>query len=640
MRIAIEQHFAEFQHWRVQLAQTLGDYRDWMNSTKDADLLQDLRLYDLEEALKKDRLVLAFVAEFSRGKTETINALFFADYDQRLLPSESGRTTMCPAELFWNELDEPCIRLLPIETRKRDDSVTYLKSNPNEWVKLRLDINSPASMKESLRALAQQKEVTLEEARALGLWDDADPAMMQTLQATGKVNIPVWRHALVNFPHPLLKNGLVILDTPGLNALGTEPELTLKVIPNAHAVFFLLATDTGVTKSDLQIWKQCIHNRGNCKVAVLNKIDMLWDAMKSEAEINAIIQLQVETTARQLNLPASSVIAISAKKALVAKIKKDPVLLERSGISKIEQFIAEKVIGAKHEILRNSIVSETSAMVKDSRKKIQQRIAMAQEQLVELQTVQHKGRNTIQSMLANVTAEKKLLEASANAFAQSNMLISKLGTQLLDQLDDHYVSTLMEENRQQIDNSWTTAGLNNGIKKFTLQTSELAEKLTEFSQDIQAVALEIYVRFHREHGYEARAPQALEMDSFVNNMLALEKLGDEFCADPVNVMTEKHFLVRKFFLGLGQQIKETFSQAHQEAQRWIQNILEPLRLQIEDHQTALDGRMESLMQAHQNSNSVQKNIQKTEQELLSLKKQAATLDILLLNLVKTAKPHL
>jgi putative ribosome biogenesis GTPase RsgA len=31
----------------------------------------------------------------------------------------------------------------------------------------------------------------------------------------------------VNFPHPLLKEGLIIVDTPGLNAIGTEPELTL-----------------------------------------------------------------------------------------------------------------------------------------------------------------------------------------------------------------------------------------------------------------------------------------------------------------------------------------------------------------------------------------------------------------------------
>ena len=69
------------------------------------------------------------------------------------------------------------------------------------------------------------------------------------------VEISLWRHAIINFPHPLLKQGLVILDTPGLNAIGTEPELTLNLIPNAHAVLFILAAETGVTKSDIDVWR-------------------------------------------------------------------------------------------------------------------------------------------------------------------------------------------------------------------------------------------------------------------------------------------------------------------------------------------------------------------------------------------------
>ena len=55
------------------------------------------------QALVTDRVTLAFVAEFSRGKTELINALFFAETGVRLLPSTPGRTTMSPTELFYDE---------------------------------------------------------------------------------------------------------------------------------------------------------------------------------------------------------------------------------------------------------------------------------------------------------------------------------------------------------------------------------------------------------------------------------------------------------------------------------------------------------------------------------------------------------
>ena len=70
------------------------------------------------------------------------------------------------------------------------------------------------------------------------------------------VEVPKWRHALINIAHPLLKQGLVILDTPGLNAIGAEPELTVSLMPQAHAVVFILGADTGVTKSDLSIWRE------------------------------------------------------------------------------------------------------------------------------------------------------------------------------------------------------------------------------------------------------------------------------------------------------------------------------------------------------------------------------------------------
>ena len=118
-------------------------------------------------------------------------------------------------------------------------------------------------MQKSLRKLTETKFVPAVRATELGLWDKTDASDRSCLQPDGTVEIPVWRYALVNFPHPLLQAGLTILDTPGLNALGAEPELTLSVIPGAHAVIFLLATDTGVTRSDLEIWQKHVHRHTN-----------------------------------------------------------------------------------------------------------------------------------------------------------------------------------------------------------------------------------------------------------------------------------------------------------------------------------------------------------------------------------------
>ena len=61
---------------------------------------------------------------------------------------------------------------------------------------------------------------------------------------------------VINFRIRSYLRDSVILDTPGLNAIGTEPELTLNLLPNAHAVLFILAADAGVTKTDLEVWNR------------------------------------------------------------------------------------------------------------------------------------------------------------------------------------------------------------------------------------------------------------------------------------------------------------------------------------------------------------------------------------------------
>ena len=633
----LEQQIADFSHWRAQLAGAISDYRDWLDLTGAADAMQDLRLYDMAESVKKDRLVLAFVAEFARGKTETINALFFSDFKSRLLPCDAGRTTMCPTEIFWDEGEEPYIKLLRIETRKRDDGLTALKMEPSQWVRIRLDTSSSDAMKEALRVLVEQKEVSVEEARELGLWNDQDITMQHAFKTRGKVDVPVWRHALINYPHPLLKSGLVILDTPGLNTLGTEPELTIKIIPSAHAVIFLLATDTGVTKSDMEIWTRFIRDRTSRKLAVLNKIDILWDDLKSETEIEAMIQAQVESTAHQLSMPASDVFAISAQKALVARVKNDPMLLNRSGILRLEQVLAQGVVAAKHEILRNTVINETGNMVKVSRKTMQQRLADVRARQEELDSLHGKNRSEVDALLSKVSADRKLYEETVRTFNTGGQRIMQSGEALMHKLSLSQLDKMLDKSRDKIGDSWTTRSLNLGMKSLVKETIELSEQISRESHELSDTGESLYRLFQTQHGFEQYKPAALDMTGFHQGMLELQQLADEFCADPVNVMTEKHFLIRKFFYTLMAQARSQFENARHDTGMWLKGLLAPLKLQISEHKTHLDQRTEALMAIHKNMESLQKTIDELEAQRIALQNQSAALDQILLKLMKSAQ---
>ncbi len=627
----------EYSEWRETLITTINEYIDWLGQTDSLNATQELRLYDIKEIIKKDQLVMAFLAEFSRGKTETINALFFPDFNQRLLPSSPGRTTMCPTEIFWDATEEACIKLLPIETRKTDNTLTYLKSTPDIWHKIRLDITSPDAMQETLRTLIQKREVNLETAKSLGFWNEDDPSMRRLLAEKGTVEIPVWRHALINYPHPLLKNGLVVIDTPGLNTMGAEPELTLNIIPNAQAVLFLAATDTGITKSDMQIWTEYVQKSATHKLVILNKIDILWDGLETEDEVNALIEKQIQNTAHELDIDAHNIFAISAQKALVAKIRKDATLLKRSNIGSLEDALANQLIESKHEVLGRSVVTECSNMIRSSRKIALMRVNQNKSQLTELKEIQNQNREASKDILANVVAERKRYESSVLTFNQGNEKIKRLSEKLLRHLSLGYLNTTLEQTKQDMGDSWTTINLNKSMRKLTKLAINLAEEVTVEATTIKKHADDLYQLFCSKHGFEKTQAISLNLDSFIQDIQSLEKITHDFCTDPVNMLTEKHFLIRRFYLGLVTQIQALFEQAQVNCTIWLNVVIGELKTQINVHKKALDKRAETLMESDNNADNLIKNLEATENEFAKLMQQSNQIDAILLKLMRCAK---
>ncbi len=200
--------FEQYGNWRDSLAAAIMQLRQWLEQTQTLEAESARRIDVALERLAQDKLVIAFVAEFSRGKSELINAIFFADYGKRILPSSAGRTTMCPTELLYDDTLPPCIRALPIETRGRHGSTSDFKRLGAEWQVFPLDTTSADGMLEAFKIVAETKRVPVAEAKSYGLYDADDPDQSVTVDKNGLIQISKWRHAVINFPHPLLKHGL------------------------------------------------------------------------------------------------------------------------------------------------------------------------------------------------------------------------------------------------------------------------------------------------------------------------------------------------------------------------------------------------------------------------------------------------
>ncbi|RYF70565.1 MAG: dynamin family protein, partial [Comamonadaceae bacterium] len=311
---SFNEQFDQHGAWRRAFALQLKHLAEWMGSHELMDAAVQERLRRLEEQVRTDKVMVAFVAEFSRGKSELINAIFFAEYGRRIMPASAGRTTMCPTELGYDAATPPSLRLLPIETRMQPQGLADWRLRPEQWEQVDLDVNDAEQLARAFEKVSDVRRVSLDEARALGFWRDDDPADNPAPDAQGRVEVPRWRHALINIPHPLLRQGLVILDTPGLNAVGAEPELTINLIPQAHAVVFILGADTGVTRSDLSIWREHLAAPGqstDARLVVLNKIDTLWDTLNTPDQVLAQLDRQCRNSAEMLGVPLAQVLPVS-----------------------------------------------------------------------------------------------------------------------------------------------------------------------------------------------------------------------------------------------------------------------------------------------------------------------------------------
>jgi hypothetical protein len=618
-----------YGQWKTALLSGIERYQRWLDGNKMGDAEDELRIYEVLEALRADRLTIAFVAEFARGKTELINAIFFSEYDRRLLPSEAGRTTMCPTELFWDSnADKAYVRLLPIETRLTDTSIAEYKLEPINWTHIELDLSSPDNMAEAFQEIVKVKKASLDEARKLGLYSDGEAHMhMQNGKLPSQIDIPMWRHALISFPHPLLKQGLVILDTPGLNALGSEPELTLNMLPNAQAVVFVLAADTGVTKSDLEMWQHNVkplrsgHKKG--LFVVLNKVDTLWDELKTAAHIEKTVKDQCMRAAQTLGIDADQIYPASAQKGLLAKIRHDKELLARSNILALENILAAEVLPYKQSLVREHILASIGAMVKESHDILATRLASARKQLEELKGLSGKNNDVIELLMKKTRDEQVAYYKNVESFQANKRIIQEQSKKLSDTINLASLDQLVAETRKSMSDSWTTHGLKGGMKIFFDGISSRLSEVSEFADQLNRLVITIYRTFHQEHGIAEIKPALYSLTKYKQEFQQLYQEAEAFRSSPVTTMTEQHYVIKKFFISLVSHARNIFFKAQRDAEGWSKAVMSPLVKQIKEHKETMEQRLENLRKINDSRDTLQARIEELEKSNAALMRQYA-----------------
>jgi hypothetical protein len=638
---SFNEQFDQHGAWRRELALRLKLLAEWLREHQLMDAAVSERLHRLEVQMRSDKVMVAFVAEVSRGKSELINAIFFAGYGRRIMPASAGRTTMCPTELGYEPGTPPCLRLLPIETRLQPKALTEWRAEAQHWERVDLNMHDAAQLAASLEKVAEVRRVTKDEARALGFWHDQSPEDNPTVDNKGLVEVPKWRHALINIAHPLLKQGLVILDTPGLNAIGAEPELTVSLIPQAHAVVFLLAADTGVTKSDMAIWREhLVTDAGHAesRLVVLNKIDTLWDALSTPEQVQAQIDKQVHSTAETLGLPPAQVLPVSAQKGLVAKVTKDAALLQVSRLAVLEDALGKGIMGRRQNILRSTVAHGIADLRAETGRVINIRRRDLAEQMLELRGLRGKNASVITNMRERIEDEQREFEQSGAKVMAVRAVHVKLVRDLLRSLGN----TAMTAEVQPLTAALRQKGLKLGVRRAYNDTFErlhaMLDRALASSREIQTMLGASFRQLNAEYSFSLQPPAEQDFSRYQGDLQLIERSHLQYLSLSNALKLAQPEFAERLVRALTTRLRTVFEGLQGELELWSKATTAQLDAQLRERRKSFMRRLEAIDRIQQAATGLNDRIAEIEASDALLGQLDAKLQELTAYLVREQPP--
>jgi hypothetical protein len=621
-------HLDDFGQWRAETDARLAEMAAF---ARDNDLLDEASAgwFDaMRGRLSGEKLMVAFVAEFSRGKSELINAIFFSDKGRRMMPASAGRTTMCPVELGYDEALSVGLSLLPIETRLLPQSLSEYRADATAWQWTDLNLDDADGMAEALNEVMRTRRVPVDEAIQLGFWSAERPEDNPPLGNDELVEVPAWRHARINLPHPLLKRGLVVLDTPGLNAIGTEPELTLGLLPQAHATVFILGADTGVTKSDLDIWRDHLCGPALARFVVLNKIDTLADPLSTPQQVQDVIARQCNSVAGTLEIPPEHVFPISARLALHARLTGQSEGLMESRLEAFEQALSEDLLPRRRDNLGASAVTGAKQFQFQLNRRFGEMRRLFADQLHELRGLRGKSGGKVQLMLHRVQAEANEFEQCTARLQAMRSVHARMMRNTLHELSAERLRREVDVLQQVMGGSWLPLGARKAFIELCGRLRDIIEQAQVRNDEIHAMLVASYGKLNAEFGFSLVADVALDVRKYTEDLQLIEHNYVQYLGLSQAFRLAQSGFQEQFRRMLVSRLRVVFETVSNDIELWNKTASAQVDSQLRERRRNFKRRYESLDRIQSASTELDNRLQEVQDQderVLQLQTRLGTL---------------
>src|SRR5512143_260581 len=191
----------------------------------------------------------------------------------------------------------------------------------------------------------------------------------------------------------------------------------------------------------------------------------------------------------------------------------------------------------------------------------------------------------------------------------------------MELLDLTRLDGLVAKTRTQMDRSWTTHGMKDGMKMFFDGITTMLTEVAEYSDQMNRLVTTVYHKFHQDHGITEIKPALYTTTEYVKELEKLYTEAEVFRNSPVTTMMEQSYVVKKFFISLVSHARNIFFKAHRDAESWNKAVMSPLVKQIKDHKEQMEKRLENLRKINESRDTLQTRIEELERSAAALKKQ-------------------
>lgn len=482
-------------------------------------------LAGIQRRLAEGQFRLAVLGQFKRGKSTLLNALL----GEELLPTDILPVTAIP---------------------------TFIRSAPT--LRARVDFVGGA----------EPVHFQADDGRSLGdfLYD-------YVTEAGNPDNRRGVKQVEIGHPAPLLEQGVVLIDTPGVGSTYRHnTEVAYQILSECDAALFLVSPDPPLTASELDYLKeirQCLPRT----FFLLNKVDFLEEQQRRDSLRFLAEQLT------PLCQGSPQILAISARQGLQARLANDTEAWKQCGMQQVEHNLVDFFAREKQQTLMTSLRMRTC----DQLHRCLMQLRLSHKALLlpetELEEKIKRFRESLQEVQREREAAEDILKGDLNrALARLDEELATVRERahqmLLDAIEEHFRTLAdTEEMERQVRATLATRiprffapelrQVSQRIRQTGVELLELhQQRCNNLIEQVRKIAAELFEIPYRApsagQSYLEFAPPSWSSEVFISDL------------DPLGQRLSRRFLTRKY------RRRKTIKRLREESRKLVNQNLEQI----------------------------------------------------------------